>query len=66
MVCESTPLGTDSEERKGATLTQKKTVNGGLVAKTPGSQRRRSGLDPWSGNKTPHATIKTGCSQVNK
>lgn len=50
VVCESTPLGTDSEEGKGAALTQKKTVNGGPVAKTPGSQRRGSRLDPWSGN----------------
>ena len=32
----------------------------GPVAKTPGSQGRRQGFDPWSGNQIPHAAIKIG------
>jgi len=31
---------------------------GGPVAKTPNSQRRGLGFDPWSGNKIPHAATK--------
>ena len=54
---------------------------GGPVAKTPRSQCRGPGFDPWSGNwilhaatksshaaakKIPHAATKTWHSQINK
>ena len=48
---------------------------GGPVVKIPDSQRRRSGFDPWSGTKIPHATTKNShaatkdpvcLSQINK
>ena len=32
--------------------------SGGPVAKTPCSQSRGSGVDPWSGNEIPHASTK--------
>ena len=35
---------------------------GGPVAKTPSSQCRGPGFDPWSGNKILYATTKTGHS----
>lgn len=50
MAGESTPLGTESEEGKGAALTQEKTVNDSPGTKTPGSQRRGSPLDPTCQN----------------
>lgn len=50
MACESAPLGTESEEGKVAALTQKKTLNDDPGAKTPGSQRRGSRLDPTCHN----------------
>lgn len=44
----------------------------GPVVKTPHSQYRVPGLDPWSGNyilhsttKNSHVTAKTGCNQIN-
>ena len=44
---------------------------GGPVVKTPCSQCRGPGFDPWSGkyiphatSKSPHATTKTQCSQL--
>ena len=36
------------------------------MAKTLPSQWRGPGFDPWSGNKIPHATTKTWCSQIDK
>ena len=36
------------------------------VVKTPRSQCRGPGLDPWSGNWIPHAAAKTQHSQMNK
>ena len=38
---------------------------GGPVAKTPHSQCRGRGFDPWSGNWIPHATAKdpTCCNE---
>ena len=33
------------------------------MAKTPHSQRRGHGFDPWSGNYIPHAATKTWHSQ---
>ena len=41
-------------------------VPGGPVVKTPRSQCRGPGFDPWSGNEVLHAATKTQCSQVNK
>ena len=38
---------------------------GGPVAKTPCSQCRGPGLDPWPGNQIPSATTKTQHSQIN-
>ena len=35
------------------------------VAKTPCSQCRGPGFDPWSGNQIPRATANTQCSQRN-
>ena len=44
----------------------------GSVVKTPHSQCRGPGFNPWSGNwiphattKSPHAATKTWCSQIN-
>ena len=37
---------------------------GGPVVKTPGSQRRGPGFNPWSGNWVTHATAKT--AKLNK
>ena len=34
------------------------------MAKTPCSQCRKPGFNPWSGNKIPHATTKTCLSQI--
>ena len=48
---------------------------GGPVVKIPDFHRRRSGFDPWSGTKIPHATTKNShaatkdpvcLSQINK
>ena len=39
---------------------------GDPVAKTPCSQYRRPGLDPWSGNQIPQATAETCPAQPNK
>ena len=41
-------------------------IPGGPVVKTPRSQCRGPGFDPWSGNEVLHAATKTQCSQVNK
>ena len=42
---------------------------GGPVGKTPHSQCRGPGFNPWSGNyaaiKRSHATTKIQCSQIN-
>ena len=35
------------------------TLPGGPVAKTPGSQCRGPGFQPWSGNQIPHAAAKS-------
>ena len=39
---------------------------GGAVAKTPCSQCREHGFNPWLGNCIPHVAPKTRCSQINK
>ena len=38
---------------------------GGTVAKTPHSQCRGSGFDPWSGNQIPHGSTKSLKVKVN-
>ena len=39
---------------------------GGLVAKTPSSQCREPGFDPWSGNYIPHAPSKSLQAPIKK
>ena len=39
---------------------------GSPVAKSPCSQPRGPGFNPWSETEIPHATTKTWCSQMNK
>ena len=41
-------------------------MEGDLVAKTPHSQCRGPGFNPWSGNKIASAATKTQSSQLNK
>ena len=43
---------------------KKRDFPGGPVGKTPGSQCRGPGFDPWSGNKIPHAATKIQRSQI--
>ena len=39
---------------------------GGPMAKTPHSQCRGPGFDPWSGNQVPHAKTKSSHTTTNK